>query len=396
MMQHRLFWLSGFLSFFVIVEPAPVDALLMAALVLGVLSLRLQWRRDFACPLALVALFIACNVIPFFYPGVRDEERGVFYFLISCYLIAAHLFIAGVSGTQPDQMFRTFILGCALGAIVSTALGFLGMIGVLPAIGDLAKVPGRLQGFFKDPNVYGPSLVPILLYALALVSPSQDARRNLVLLSLAALCALGIVLSFSRAAWLNCFVSLAVFLFIRGRETVKPLLRLAVLCGAIVLATASSMLGAWEDVSGLFLARLELQSYDEDRFAVQEAAVDQFFSEPSGVGPGQAEVLFQYAAHSLYARLLLENGALGALAMLMLLLHGSLRASICALRDPSSVAACIVAATLAGLLVNSFFIDTLHWRHLWIYLGFAYGVRMHAHNVPHYQGGTRWRPVTSA
>jgi hypothetical protein len=35
---------------------------------------------------------------------------------------------------------------------------------------------------------------------------------------------------------------------------------------------------------------------------------------------------------------------------------------------------CWIFSSLVGILVQSFVIDTLHWRHFWIILGFVFGI----------------------
>ena len=88
-----------------------------------------------------------------------------------------------------------------------------------------------------------------------------------------------------------------------------------------------------------------------------------------GFGPGQTEVLRPLSSHSTIVRAAFEQGFLG-LAMLVLVLLGTL---VCAIRlarhtvEVNGVGTGALLGIWLGQVVNSFFIDTLHWRHLWVW-----------------------------
>ena len=42
-------------------------------------------------------------------------------------------------------------------------------------------------------------------------------------------------------------------------------------------------------------------------------------------------------------------------------------------RDTWGIGSTALLAIWCGLLANSFFIDTLHWRHLWLFAGLIWG-----------------------
>jgi O-antigen ligase len=114
-----------------------------------------------------------------------------------------------------------------------------------------------------------------------------------------------------------------------------------------------------------------------------KAGVELFKSYPLGIGPGQFEdysldyqksmggamLRLTPSAHNFYLRVLAENGiigltlVIGALATASLVLVKSRR--IIYSSDISWIFSCLV-----GIVVQSFVIDTLHWRHFWILFGF--------------------------
>jgi hypothetical protein len=116
--------------------------------------------------------------------------------------------------------------------------------------------------------------------------------------------------------------------------------------------------------------RISSHDYDTYRFARQMAGVEAGLTHLFGVGPGMWG-----NAHSLYARTLAEHGLLGFASMILLLLTLLIGTSFRALQDirkSYGLSAKVVSACLAGLVLNSAVIDTIHWRHFWLILALAW------------------------
>ena len=131
------------------------------------------------------------------------------------------------------------------------------------------------------------------------------------------------------------------------------------LVGAAVCATGSAD----------FLAeRARPQTYDTERFSGQRAGLQPAQDYPLGAGPGQFESVADISAHSTYARTLGEQGFPGLLVLLALLgfTLGVAVRNAARGRDTYGIGAAALLGAWCGLLANSAFIDTLHWRHLWI------------------------------
>ena len=74
------------------------------------------------------------------------------------------------------------------------------------------------------------------------------------------------------------------------------------------------------------------------------------------------------SSHSIYVRVMAEQGPIG-LAALIVLLGGTLVLAIRNAidgRDAFGVGSATLLGAWCGLLANSAFVDTLHWRHLWL------------------------------
>ena len=77
------------------------------------------------------------------------------------------------------------------------------------------------------------------------------------------------------------------------------------------------------------------------------------------------------SAHSTYVRALAEEGVLGLVALGSLLIGTLIVAcrNVVLGRGTAGLSSTALLAAWVGLLANSVFVDTLHWRHLWILAG---------------------------
>ena len=82
-----------------------------------------------------------------------------------------------------------------------------------------------------------------------------------------------------------------------------------------------------------------------------------------GIGPGNYEFYTHYAAHSTFTRLFGERGLIGFFIFTIVFLLGMKRAYE---KDK------FLSFLLLGILLNSIFVDTFHWRHLWLLLAFSF------------------------
>jgi O-antigen ligase len=114
--------------------------------------------------------------------------------------------------------------------------------------------------------------------------------------------------------------------------------------------------------------RAQVQSYDTARFTAQRTGVQIASEHPLGVGPGQFELDQPVSAHSIYIRVLAEQGVLGLAVLIALLAYTLVLAARNAVagRDTFGVGSAALLGAWCGLLANSAFVDTLHWRHLWL------------------------------
>ncbi|MEV2909678.1 O-antigen ligase family protein [Paenibacillus larvae] len=364
---HRLFlWLMMPLSAVVFIEPAPYDVFVIIALLVAAMFSFISFSRSLGPSIFLLALFVLCNVLPALIEA-KQQMLAVKYFAITLYLMFSWLFFTGILNRYKEQALNIILSGYMTGALFSAVLGILAYFHLIPTFDILIKY-GRATGLFKDPNVYGPFLVPAVGIALYRSEQSKGIVKTGYLLA-CLLAALGVLLSFSRAAWGNCALASGIYLLLpqkkaRGKRFVT--LALLLLLGMPVLTQIIQT----PAVNHLFVDRLGLKQYDNNRFGTQKEALEETMDHPFGIGPGQSEKVFDYATHSLYVRVLTEYGIAGSLCFFLFIALSLGRAYVLAMdrNGPYQGDYVLFAALLTGVLFNSFFVDTLHWRHFWLLL----------------------------
>jgi len=345
-------------------QPAPADVIFAVLMVVGLTTGRFRLRGVSAGPVLLVSVFLAFNLISAI--DVIDGRRAVAFLGITVYVLVLGLWLASqvTSSSVARRIVRWYVVAAVASAVFST----LALVAPFPGH-DLFTRIGRAEGLFKDPNVFGPFLVPPALILMDEILtprlfPWRRATKVLAFLALT----LGVLFSYSRAAWLNLVAGLAVMVVViafrrgGGRHAARAL--------AVVLA-ASLALGATVAFTGSlkFLEqRARVQSYDTGRFGAQSESIHWAVKYPFGIGPGQFERYAGISAHSMYARTLAEEGLPGLVAILALMLGTLWWAGRNAIlgRDTYGIGSAALLGAWFGAVLNGFFVDTLHWRHLWV------------------------------
>jgi O-antigen ligase len=347
------------------VEPAPSDALLAAVIAFAIATGHFDLRRVPSSMLALLVGLLALNLLSM--TAAADLGEALRFFAITLYLATLAVWLA--TYLRSEERVRRVVGAYVAGAAVVAALAVLGLFVAYPGKDVLTgESATRAQGLFKDPNVFGPFLIPAALIMLEeALRPRLFGLRRATNVAVLAVLVLGIVFAYSRAAWLNLAVAVVVMLIAMslradaGRAAAGTLALIAAV--AVVGAAAVVATGSTEFLQ----ERAQVQAYDSERFSAQRGGVQLAEEHLLGVGPGQFELSQPVSAHSIYVRVLAEQGIVG-LAMLVALLAGTLvlaGANAVAGRDTYGVGSAVLLAAWCGLLANSAFVDTLHWRHLW-------------------------------
>ncbi|MGH2471042.1 MAG: hypothetical protein ACRDG6_01365 [Candidatus Limnocylindria bacterium] len=232
----------------------------------------------------------------------------------------------------------------------------------------------RIRGLLTDANEFGSFAVPaVLLLCVRWPALSVGVRVALIGALL-----LPVAASMSRAAGLALGLALVVLAATAAYRRLRKVLARTI--GLLVVGVIGAVM-LMAIPGAAFPERVTtslIQPYDSVRFAGQMAGLSQFLAQPIsfGIGPGNYEARLGHASHQTYLRMLVETGPLSVVALLLLLSAG-----ISVIRAPD-LGAVVWASALAGLAACGLFVDTLHWRVIWLVLGvtlaFAYRDRAEA------------------
>ena len=366
------------------IEPAPYDVLAIG-LVVWALVTGLTVPSRLGLPLLMLGVFMLSHVGSAAF-GIIVTQSSIpamgIYTGQTLYLLLTMVLFAAIVAADPSSALRTIWAGYIVAAIIAVTIAALAYFDVL-SNREQFILAGRARGPFKDPNVYSPFLVPVAIHALGLAL-TQRGWRALLASALCGYMMLGIVIAFSRGGVLNYLAALATVVGV-GVLTgaFKPTWHRALPRLALLLMLAAVALGAFAStprVQEMLEVRLSLvQRYDtrhDGRFRAQSESLRAGLANPLGTGPNVRPRSAAFAdPHNVYIKVMSEYGMLGILSFLAFCgatVVGGLRDCF----TPSTVrpALIVVYGCVVGNLVESLFVDTLHWRHLFLLLGMQWGL----------------------
>jgi hypothetical protein len=373
-------------------EPAPPD--IAFAVIISVAAVTGRFRLSRVPPVLrwVLAATLVINVVSML--DVVSLTEAARFLFITLYLVIFALWLtAYVDGPfRARRVVVTWLWIGIVSAIVSlVALNLGGPLRTLLLSG--VDDSQRASGFFKDPNVFGPFLIPIALIVLELWIAPRLPRllrmRAVTYWAALLILALGVLFSYSRAAWANFAIGVAVMLAAsslrrRGaRRALQALVTLLLIAGAaLVVLSAMGSIGFLEQ-------RAHLQAYDTQRFAAQSLGWQLGWTHPVGIGLGQFELYSRVASHSTFVRVFAEQGFIGLVAWVALLLSTLVVAlrNVVIGRDTYGIGSTALLGAWCGLIFNSVVVDTLHWRHLWVVVALIWAGAARR-SLPH--SGTSW------
>ncbi len=376
-------FLAMVLLSFVRWEPAPVDLIIVMLLIISLIKREnIDRIKSPSITHLFVFLFLITNFTALY--NILDYKEAVTYSLISLYLVGFFYFIKMYSVNATRIVF--LLRGYVVGALISIILSFAGLMGIGT---EIVLFGGRLwtdnffrfQGFFKDPNVFGAFLVPAVIISIESFYNKNLLRLNnpikmIILLTLLS----GVILSFSRAALLNLFLALVVYFGIKAIKK-KITKKLVVTFVASIIFLSLSIFAVSQFISPATnysndSASVTGRGYDSERFKSQGQALMIAIANPLGVGPGQFPIHTEIGTHQLYFRLLSEQsifGLIGFVGLISLIMTRLIKADF---KDNAFAFSLtlIIIGSLVGIIFSGLFIDTLHWRHFWLFLALGWAV----------------------
>lgn len=384
-----LVWLSIALSSIAMVEPAPVDALLMGLMVLLPLVGLVRVRRElflFAAAWLAIAAFglVAAN-------GAKEMGLATTHVIVTLYLSLAGIAIAAFVARNPGLHTRLILSGYLAACIIAAIPGIASYLSIPPFTSDMFTNYSRASGTFKDPNVFGAFLITGLLIVIHQFL-TRSGKRLVLPIMAGALVTAGILFSFSRGAWFTTVLAIAVYSYLymltAQRDSQRLKLALVMIGGAAIAGLILAAATQSQAVENLLEERAALaQSYDvgpEGRFGGQLKAVDIILEQPLGIGAG---IFTRYyhseEAHNVFLSMFLAHGWLGGLIYLTLCAMTLALGFRHALRPTSTQPLFLVVyAGLIATIALGFLVDTDHWRHFFILMGVVWGLMTGDRTVP--------------
>lgn len=365
-----------FLSGFVISEPAPYELMMVGQVALWfLLGLRLS-----RTVVILLSLLLAFNVGGYLsLTTMANLDEGPLYLAVSTFLALTSVFYAAIIEDKYQRLLLIFRAWLAA-ALITSMLGILGYFHALPGF-EVFTLYDRAKGAFQDPNVFGPFLVAPSLYLIYGLLTGKTMHAPWRIAGLLVL-ALGIFLSFSRAAWGLFLFSAVLLVFVmllkertsafRLKILVLFLLAVAFMVAAVIIALQ------FKQVADLFSNRASaVQSYDGGhlgRFARHYLGFLMAMEHPLGIGPMVFDDIFPAAEHNIWLKSLTTHGWFGFVIYLTMVCWTIAAGFNNLLRERPWQPFLIIAwVTFVGHVLIGNVIDTDHWRHFFLLLGVIWG-----------------------
>ncbi len=377
---HASLYICILSSFFVYVEPAPYEFIAVILAFACVLA-RVRFSPVILPLLVLLLVCDASGAISLL--QVIDNPDSVRFIAISFYLGLTAVMFACLFAQDTERRLATMRSAYGAAAVIAAILGAVGFFDLhyhfYPGLEALA-FEDRATGAFKDPNVLGCFLIPVLMWQIQ--EFIVDRVRPFELLA-CLIVFLGLLLAFSRAAWgtfLLAFVMQMYLLFItqtgRERKRIVFFLVFSAIAAVVVLVALLSI----DSVRDMFTQRAVLiQEYDSgrtgSRFELQATSIREILERPLGMGPWQFQRVYNWVSHNTYLSTFLNHGWIGGAAYLVLvLLTLAMGFRIALVRTPYQPFFIGTYVAFFALAVEGLVIDTDHFRHFYLLLGLLWGL----------------------
>lgn len=379
-LKRAVLWTFLFCGASAAIEPSPYEFMfLVAALSLG--------PSDLAFDRAMIPLIV--GLAAFNAGGLLalspfvDVRESVSFTAISVYMAVTAIFFAALVAKDPFDRLRTIRSGYVAAGVFAATLGILGYFDVAGLSAHFTLYDGmRASGPFKDPNVFGPFLVPPIVWLTQdlLLKRGRGFLRTVAPL---ALMAFAVLLSFSRGAWGVTIASVVLMAALTFATTQSTALRWRIAAvtglGAFAVALLLVLALSIPAVHDVFLVRASLsQDYDlgeTGRFGSQWRSLPMLLERPFGFGPLQYRNFFPEDPHETYVNAFASYGWFGGLSFLALTattIYVGWRLVLT--RSPYQSAAIAIWSCLFVQMAQGVQIDTDHWRHLFLLFGALYGL----------------------
>jgi len=373
-----------FLSGFVIAEPAPYE-LFMALLIGGWFILGLPISRTTGVLLTFMLVYMVGGFLSL--TQMAEIGTAPIYMGVTLFLALSSVFYCAIVEDDWRRLKLIFNAWVA-SAVITALLGIAGYFGLFPG-SEVFTLYDRAKGAFQDPNVFGPFLAAPALYLIYSILTGRVAALPIKLGALGII-TIGVLLSFSRAAWalfLFSAVTMVLIMFIKERSGAFRLKIIVLALGGVIFSVLAIVIALQiPQVSDLLTSRTSLvQEYDGGhlgRFDRHRIGFMDAMEQPLGIGPLVFGTIWGEDEHNIWLKSLTSYGWIGFLAYVSLALTTIGYGFRYLLRDrPWQPYLMIGWVVLVGHQLIGNVIDTDHWRHHFLLYGIVWGciALEHAH-----------------
>jgi hypothetical protein len=374
---HLSLFVTVFAGPFVMIEPAPYEALVAVLAFACVLS-GVTVDRKLMLPLLLLILWNAGGVISLF--GYVSDSDAVTFVIISIYMGITSMMFACLFAQDSVRRIEIMRNAYIISAVVASIIGIIGYFDLLPGAFDNFTRYNRLKSTFKDPNLFGPFAILPLMFIISGALIDGLKLRHVIA---GPIILVAVLLSFSRAAWAHFIFSslLMIALMFIATPSARFRARIATATALATGAVALLLVGMLSvgHIGNVFKERANLiQDYDagdSGRFTAQSESIPLLLDRPNGFGPYQFHNHYGQDPHNVYLNAFASYGWLGGFSYFALVLVTLFAGySVVLKRTPWQPYLMAALATYTGVAFEGFVIDTDHWRSYYLVMGVVWGL----------------------
>lgn len=323
----------------------------------------------------IVPLMVVLLVVSGLIGAVMSD--GLELLVLASFLSKFFVFFTIVFTDYSKEQFRCLIHGFVGGAAVSStlmALNFFGFIDISPPL-DYIEI--RQSAFMGDPNIVAAFLVVALMLAFHHLKgegsgSAAGAVHPGVRWALVSVILFGLLLTFSRAAWINLVVAVSVYAFFM--PFVQPERRRALLPAGLFLLSAVAVvvvLRSTTELLDVFFDRFDpdlLSEATHQRRSTQVEVLGAFHGSDLasllfGHGPLSSEKVTGMNPHFTPYQVFFELGLVASTIAILIAAMTLFRAVKHVSSAPAVLS--VLPPCLIGFAVNSLAVDTFYWRLPW-------------------------------
>jgi hypothetical protein len=158
-------------SSIVFFEPSPYDFLLCLFILAGCVFSFYAFESTLIIPLLFLLIFLLANLLSAFF--AKNPTGAIFFFIITVYLAVTWIALTGASYRYKRGMIETIFKGYVVAALIAVLIGVFAYFFRLPVTEPFLEF-GRIKSLFKDPNVFGPFVVPAAIFSLYKAPPTVE------------------------------------------------------------------------------------------------------------------------------------------------------------------------------------------------------------------------------